>query len=87
MKHLIRHTKSNEYFDHGQWTSDVAQAQQFGSHEAAIAIANQCGLQRVELVTLTGLDPSPTEALGLAILTETKRSLGTGNELPTTVRD
>jgi hypothetical protein len=54
VKHLIRNTKSLQFFDHGHWTTDARQAQAFETSEAARETSVRCGLNDAEFV----LDPS-----------------------------
>jgi len=58
VKHLIRNPKSKQYFNHGQWTADVQEAQDFRTIETARAVAIQCGLNNVELIQQAGAESS-----------------------------
>jgi len=61
VKHLVRNTRSKQYFNHGQWTANVKEAQDFRSVETARAVAMQCGLNNVELVLQPGVESSETD--------------------------
>ena len=70
MKHLIRTIRSKEYFNHGRWTRDAKEAQDFRSPETAIVVAIQCGLSNVELVLQPGDDPSEMDDICSALVAE-----------------
>ncbi len=58
MKHLIRNTATRKYFDHGNWTREVAQAQQFENPLSAISCSIRNKLENAELVVVFGKKPS-----------------------------
>lgn len=60
VKHLIRNTKSLQYFNHGHWTTDAREAQAFRTSEAALETSAQCGLNDTEVVIRSLIDPSQT---------------------------
>src|SRR6266404_8444794 len=60
VKHLIRNTKSLQYFNHGHWTADARDAQTFRTSEAALETSARCGLSNTELVIRPRIDPSQT---------------------------
>jgi hypothetical protein len=58
MKRLIRKTKSRKYFDHGEWTPDIAQAQKFPNPLSAIRCSIRNDLRNAEVVVVFGRDLS-----------------------------
>jgi len=70
VKHLIRNPRSKQYFNHGQWTAKVKEAQSFLSAEAALAVALQCALNNVELVLQLGVEPSEADDIYSAAFSE-----------------
>ncbi len=58
MTHLIRNTATNQYFDHGDWTPDMAKAQRFDSPLSAISFSIRNRLKDAELVVVIGGEPS-----------------------------
>ena len=61
MKHLIRNIATREYFDHGGWTPDVAQAQKFPNPLSAISFTIRNNLKNAELVVVFGKKLSPKD--------------------------
>lgn len=61
MKHLIRNRTTKRYFAHGDWTPDIAQAQDFGNSLSAISYSIQHGLEKAEMVLVLGDEPSTND--------------------------
>jgi hypothetical protein len=58
MKRLSRKTTRRSYFDHGEWTPDIAQAQKFPNPQSAISCSIRNNLKSAEVVVVFGRDLS-----------------------------
>ena len=61
MKHLLRNTATRKYFDHGNWTPNIAQAQLFANPLSAISCSLRNKLKNAELVVVVGRELSTND--------------------------
>lgn len=67
MKHLIQNKETKQYFANGKWTSDFAQAQNFGTPLTAISFSIQNNLRNVDMVLMVGSQPCAARDIRLAL--------------------